>query len=183
LGSDLNNNENINENINNEIIPRNNINNIEYGSCYDPIMLNEISNVKNYMKKDINNILLLIDKTVICLNRKHIKKNVKLFYECISDTGFIGNDNVVKDTKYGKLIPYNQLVPQNELEKLQNIKFSIYKLVPTRINLKAIVSVKLKNNNNSWVGADHCQAGSGSKVYSVEEYNLKNGISMLRNVN
>jgi hypothetical protein len=180
---DIRNRRNNNNNNNNNIKPRNNVNNsLNIGTCFDPIMNNNAADPKEFLKEDINNIILLLGKKLICLNRKQIKKYTQMFYECRNDTGSIGDNNVIKDVKYGKLMPYNQLVSQEELDKIQDKKYSIFSLKEER-SAKAFVSVEVKNRQGSFVSADHCQTGSGGKIYSIKAYTLSEASNVIKNLN
>lgn len=179
--SNVNESNNESSTNNNTIIPRNNINSLNIGTCFDPIMANESANAKVFLKEDKNNILIILGKKVVCVNRKDIKKHTQMFYECKTDSGYPKNDNVIKNIKYGKLLPYNHLVSENELEKIQNINFSVFKLNPVR-NLKAIVSVEVKNREGTWVSADHCQQGSGGTTYEIQGFTLEDGIKQIKNI-
>lgn len=175
-----NNRNNRNNNNNNANEPRNVNNSLEIGQCYDPAMANNSANTKEFLRESKNNIVLVLREKAICLNRKAIKEYTKMFYECRNDTGSIRNENVITDVKYGKLMPYNQLISEPELRKFQNKEHIIFKLVEDR-TAKAFVSATVRNRQGSFVSADHCQAGSGGKIYKVEGFTMEEGLQFLRN--
>lgn len=168
---------------NNEIVQRNNINNItNIGKCFDVAMYNNDADAKNFLKEDDNNIIIIAGKKAICVNRKQIKKYTQFFYECKEDNGKLSDDNVISSTKYGKLMPFNQFVSENDLELMQNKEFIFFKLNEIR-NANAFVSVLIKNHQGSFVSGDHCQGGSGGKIYGLKGYTLNEGITLIKNIN
>jgi hypothetical protein len=184
-GNDIDNEENAtsNQSNNNVIIKRNNINNISnIGKCFDVAMYNNNANAKNFLKEDINNIVLIVGKKAICINRKQIKKYTQLFYECKEDNGKLSDDNVISNIKYGKLMPYNQFISENDLDLIQNKDFVFFKLNEIR-DAKAFVSVEIKNHRGSFVSGDHCQGGSGGKIYGIKGYSLSEGIELIKSIN
>jgi hypothetical protein len=174
-----NNNKNNNNNANE---PRNVNNSLELGQCFDPAMANNSANTKEFLKESKQNIVLVLKEKAICLNRVNIKKFTKMFYECKSDKGTIGDDNVIMDVKYGKLMPYNQILSEDELKKFQNKEHIIFKLKEDRRG-KAFVSTDVRNRRGSYVSADHCQEGSGGTIYTVEGYTMEDGLDFLRKNN
>jgi ankyrin repeat protein len=43
--------------------------------------------------------------------------------------------------------------------------------------------VEIKNHQGSFVSGDHCQSGSGGKIYGIKGYSLMEGIEILKNIN
>jgi hypothetical protein len=177
--NNANKNANKNNNANNNTNESRNINNSKnLGQCYDPAMANNSANATEFIKESKNNILLVLSKKSVCLNRANIKKFTKMFYECREAKGTIGDDNVITDVKYGKLMPYNQLISEDELKKFQNKEHVIFKLKEDRKG-KAFVSKDVRNSRDSYISADHCQEGSGGTIYTVEGYTLEDGMDFL----
>jgi hypothetical protein len=170
---------NSNSENNNGVVPRNNVNNdLNIGTCFDVLMGNESADAKEFLKEDKNNIILVLGKKLICLNRSNVKTYTQYFYECKKDNSRLSEDNVIKSIKYGKLMPYNQLVAENDLEKIQDKSLSVFTLNQVR-KAKAFVAVDVMNRGGTFVSSDHCQEGSGGTIYELSGLKLKEGIDMI----
>ena len=166
---------------NNETVPRNNVPiDLEFGTCFDIFELEDI-NAKDFLTTNKNHVLIIEGNTVSCGLRKNFR-NLPFFYECRSPTGYVRSDNVIRETKYAKVGTLNVFVSKDDLSIIGNRDYSIFKLVPSERLLTAVVSEDVMDRQGTWIGADHCQEGSGGRLYYVEAYNLRNGQAILRNI-
>jgi hypothetical protein len=68
------------------------------------------------------------------------------------------------------------------LELIQNKEYVFFTLKELR-SANGFVSVQIKNHQGSFISGDHCQAGSGGKIYEIKGYSLKDGLQIIKNIN
>lgn len=159
--------------------PRNIANNVNVGTCYDLLEIEDID-ARNYLKQDRNNILLVEFNTVLCQNRTSLPKSFA--YECREATGFPRADNVIRARKYIKIGLHNNLVSEDDYRKLLDKQYDVYvikEVEPAKV-LKALATVEVVNRQGTWISAYHCQEGSGGKLYKVDAYTLQEGLQYLK---
>ena len=145
------------------------------GTCYDTIMIGD-EDIKNVLIEDNNNIIVKSHNTLHCWQRSN---PVKYFYACREPTGFIGQNNVLRDKKYVKFGPDLAFITEEDFKKTKDKKFRIFVIRRTEERIPAIASVNVANERGSWVGADHCQEGSDQVLYTLDAYPLREGTRLL----
>ena len=140
---------------------------------YDPIMMEE-ENLHEYLKTK-DNLVFIFGNNYFPLNKDTIRMQIKdplnIVYECFT-SGTLKPDNINKKVKYLRL---NSLgIPGDfiYLKRMQIIlldKQQIYNMVETDKVLVTVVSDNVLYHQGSYVGASHCQAGQGGKVYDLNK--------------
>lgn len=139
---------------------------------------------QNYYISTRENITRMISDTT-----SSEKENNSIVYECI-ETHTIRPENVlvvnplVKIASLGVAIN-GAYIQSSQLsmilnDKRNDIKYRIYEIIDTGKVLKTVVSYQVLNNMTSYVGASHCQAGQGGRVYKLRK--IRNVDSMLSNL-
>ena len=164
--------------VNETIVERNIRNNVNVGTCYDLIEIEDI-NAKNFLKQDKNNIILVEYNQAYCQNRRALP--TQLVYECKEANGHTNPINVIREKKYIKIGAHNNFITEEDYRKFFDTQYDIYVLrkIEPEHALVAVVSSDIMDRRGSWVSGDHCQAGSGGKLYALDAYSLQEGIQHL----
>lgn len=117
------------------------------------------------------------------------KGNNSIVYECIK-TDWLRPGNVIEENPLVKIASLGvaingAYIQSSQLsmilsDKRYDIKYRIYEIIDTGKVLKSVVSYQVLNNMTSYVGASHCQAGQGGRVYHLRK--IRNVDSMLSNL-
>lgn len=117
------------------------------------------------------------------------KENNSIVYECIK-TDTLRPQNIllvnplVKIASLG-IFTNGAYISSSELsmiinDKRSDIKYRMYEIIDTGKVLKSVVSYQVLNHLTSHVGASHCQAGQGGRVYKIRK--IRNVDNMLSNL-
>ena len=117
------------------------------------------------------------------------KENNSVVYECFR-TDTLRPENIVVENPLVKIASLGvaingAYIQSSQLsmilsDKRYDIKYRIYEIIDTGKVLKSVVSYQVLNNMTSYVGASHCQAGQGGRVYQLRK--IRNVDSMLSNL-
>jgi hypothetical protein len=153
-------------------------------TLYDPIMMEE-NNLHEYLKTK-DNLVFIFGNNYFPVNKNTIRMQIEnplnIVYECINpDVQFIiylpdgstkPNENIKKKKKYLRLnslgLP-GDFIPLIRITKILLDTHQIYNIVVTDKTLKTVVSDNVLYHRGSYVGASHCQAGQGGRVYDLNK--------------
>lgn len=153
-------------------------------TLYDPIMM-ENENLHEYLKTK-DNLVFIFGNNYFPVNKNTIRMQIEnplnIVYECINpDVQFIiylpdgstkPNENINIKKKYLRLnslgLP-GDFIPLIRITKILLDKHQIYNIVVTDKTLKTVVSDNVLYHRGSYVGASHCQAGQGGRVYDLNK--------------
>ena len=133
--------------------------------------------IQDFLKKSEKNLCFIIDKKAFLTDKGSIKKiindDVNIKYGCKragNTSEFILDENVNYNMEYlnmSMLIPMQIFVKLDEINSIIYNKLSnrIFELKNTGLKLPAIIS-KAFLNGSGGVGADHCQPGKETEVYT-----------------
>ena len=149
----------------------------------DDIMLNE-SFVSKHILTDVNNVALILNKSVILTNKQEIQKEMfikqNLILECRKKET-LNPKNIIRNVVYFKLanlgFPVNySYINAKYIQQLLKSKHQIYEFKETDKELKFVISMRAYkptqediDSRELWLGASHCQEGQEGKVFVMKQ--------------
>lgn len=139
---------------------------------YDYILMESID-INEFITESKNNIVFIHEKHYFPLKKTDIQQQMNnpfnIVYECtVPDS--VNPEKIITSNKFLNCKSIGLHVDFINTKVMDSILFSnhqIYELVKTDKKFEYIVSHDVLYNQGSWVGASHCQAGSGGYVYDV----------------
>jgi len=143
-------------------------------SIYDPITMND-TNIISFLSLTNDNIAIFFINKWTLISRSQLTSlintnNNSIVYSCHLANGLPNQTtNVNTRISYFNLrsIGLFDYCPLVDITKIIHNTHQYFRLEATSKSLLAVVSDSVLNHRGSWVSANHCQDGSGGKVYKI----------------
>jgi ankyrin repeat protein len=138
----------------------------------------ETHKISDFLTQSINNICIKSNNTYFLTTKDVIRQNltssVNIKYGCKqagNGSRYILDSNIIRNTKYfslNSIIGLQGVIDYNKIEEIISNQTSsqLFGIIPTDKKLPAIISEAFINGG-SGVGADHCQTGKETTVYTI----------------
>jgi surface protein len=139
---------------------------------YDPILMESID-INDFITESKDNIVFIHENHYFPVNKTIIKQQMEnkfnIIYECTVPNS-INPDYIIKNNAFLNCKSIGLYVDFINTRVMDSILFSnhqIYELVKTDKKFASTVSHDVLYNQGTFVGAAHCQEGTGGYVYDV----------------